>query len=230
MAATPRFRPPRTPALPLALAIAAAACGGRAKTEFPIAVRAESDPGKPLAGVRFAAGGADLGSSGADGLTRLALSGRPGDRVELTVTCPDGYSAPAKPLAVVLRPLGEPDRVPEYRTLCAPNLRSLVVAVRAERGANLPVTYLGREIARTDASGAAHALLRVEPDRPVNVVLDTSGPEHALLRPQNPELRLVMPPRDEVALFEQTFTLAEPPKPKRRPQRTRGPVRLTAAR
>jgi len=192
-------------------------------------VQIESDPGKPLAGVPIALDGSVLGRSDARGHARLVLNGSPGDVVELSVSCPAGHRAAGKPLSVVLRALAEPGQVPQYRALCAPLVRSLVVAVRAERGGNLPVKYLGREVARTDAAGAAHALLEVEPDQPVSVVLDTSAPEHAQLRPQNPELKLVMPARDELALFEQTFTLAEAAKPRRKP-RPSGPTRLTTAR
>ena len=220
-------RPRRLVALALLLA---PACSGTGKSAFAIAVQVESDPGKPLSGVRIAVGGAELGRSDQRGRARIVLSGKPGDVLDLTVTCPADYTAPEKPLSVVLRPLAEAGRIPEYRAVCAPRMRSLVLAVRAERGPNLPVKYLGREIARTDSAGAAHALIEVEPNQPVSVTLDTSAPEHAALRPQNPELKLVMPARDEVALFDQTFTRVEPPKPKHRPQPPSGPTRLTTAR
>jgi hypothetical protein len=210
------------------LVMFALACGSHADGMFRIAVAAESDPGKPLAGARIALGGKELARTDTSGRAALALHGRAGDVVELAVDCPAGHAAPARPLSVVLRPLAEPSRVPEYKVLCAPLVRSLVVAVRAERGAHLPLKYLGREVARTDAAGAAHVLLEVEPNRPVSLTLDTSAAEHARLRPQNPELKLMMPAHDEVALFEQSFTLAEVDKPRRRPPPApRGPTRIT---
>jgi hypothetical protein len=210
---------------------AGAACGARSETPLTIAVLAERDPGVPLAGVRLALAGKPVANSDANGRARVSLHGQPGDVFELTVRCPEGFSSPP-PIAVVLRPLAEASKIPEYRAPCAPRTRSLVVAVRAERGPNLPLRYLGREIARTDASGAAHALLEVEPDRPLRFVLDTSAPEHAQLRPQDPELKLIMPGRDEVALFEQTFTVAEAPRPKRQraPRLVVGPTRLVVPR
>ena len=93
-------------------------------------------------------------------------------------------------------------------------MRSLVVAVRAKNGPNLPVKYLGRELARTDAEGVAHALLKVAPSEQVTLVLDTSDPAHERLRPKNPEYTLVMRARDEVAVFDQTFTLQPLPRAK----------------
>ena len=204
------------------------ACGARTQTELAIAVQAERDPGEPLAGVQIALAGKTLAQSDADGRARISLRGQPGDVIELAVRCPEGFASPERPIAVVLRPLAERDKVPEYRAACAPRTRSLVVAVRAERGANLPLRYLGKEIARTDASGAAHALLQVEPERAVSLVLDTSAPEHAQLRPRDPELKLVMPGRDEVAVFEQSFTVAELPKRKRAVPKPVGPIKLVA--
>ena len=218
--------------LTLLVTAVAAACGARAPAVLAIAVQAERDPGVPLAGVELVLAGKPVARSDAQGRARLSLRGQPGDVLELNVRCPEGFGSPG-PIAVVLRPLAEASKVPEYLARCAPRTRSLVVAVRAERGPNLPLRYLGQEIARTDASGAAHALLQVEPDRPVRFVLDTSAPEHAQLRPQDPELKLVMPPRDEVALFAQTFTVAEAPKPKRRhhaPPQPVGPTRLVVPR
>ena len=54
-------------------------------------------------------------------------------------------------------------------------MRRVVVAVRAENGPNLPVTYLGRAVGRTDASGAAHVLLAMHPGDQFSLGLDTSG-------------------------------------------------------
>jgi hypothetical protein len=208
------------------LACALAACTPAQGPRYDIVVRVESDPGRPLAGTKLMRGGALVGTSDARGVIPLQLAGAPGETVELEAACPGGHRSPDKALRVVLRPLVDRGRKPEYHVACPPLLRSLVVSVRAQNGAGLPVKYLGREIARTDAAGAAHALLKVTPEETVTVTLDTSAPEHAALMPQNPELKLTMPARDEVVLFDQTFTR---PKSAQKPKRERprkGPQRL----
>ena len=67
----------------------------------------------------------------------------------------------------MLRRLAEPSKVPAYQATCPPTTRAIVVAVAAENGAGLPVLYLGREVARTDASGAASVLLHAVPGEPI---------------------------------------------------------------
>jgi hypothetical protein len=193
-------------------------------------VRVESDPSKPLAAVGILQGAHELGRTSKDGTVRVALSGKNGDVVTLQVACPEGFAPVDKPLSVVLRPLVGASVVPQYRARCEPLTRSLVVAVRAKGGPNLAVKHLGREIARTDAEGAAHALLKVSPAEQVTLVLDTTCAGCDRLRPSSPELSLLMPARDEVAVFDQTFTEQVPPVVKRKPQAPKvlGPVKIEA--
>jgi hypothetical protein len=109
---------------------------------------------------------------------------------------------------VLLRPIAERGKRPEYHVLCPPLTRNLVLAVRASNGPNLPVRYLGKEIARTDSAGAAHALLKVSPGDTLTLTLDTS--ENAALMPQQPELKVTVPERDDIVVFDQTFTRPKP--------------------
>jgi hypothetical protein len=120
------------------------------------------------------------------------------------VTCPDGFQSPTKPIQVVLKRLAD-DKKPEYDVACPPTNRTVVVAVRADGGGNLPVLYLGREIARTDGSGAAHVMLKLKPDESFDLVLGTT--ENASLRPQNPFASFAVKERDEVFVFDQKFEL-----------------------
>jgi hypothetical protein len=93
----------------------------------------------------------------------------------------------------------------------------------------LPVTYRGREIARTDASGAAHVLLKSAPKEPVTLVLDTSG--ETQLRPKNPELNLEMPFEDKLVVFDQSFTRDAPlVKRAAKPRGSLGPTPITTPR
>jgi hypothetical protein len=102
-----------------------------------------------------------------------------------------------------------------------------VVAVRAVRGPDLPLYYLGREIARTDRHGAAHALLMAAPGDTLSLTLDTSAPQHAQLMPQRPELRLTMPEHDDLVVFDQAFTLPKPkPRPRKPPELPSLPQRI----
>lgn len=221
---------------PLAPAIAAWGCGATASpatttgSRFEIDVRVESDPSKPLAAVGILQGAKELARTSQDGTARVKLAGKNGDVIALRVACPEGFATPEKPLSITLRPLVGTAVVPEYRAQCEPLVRSLVVAVRTKNGADLPVKHLGREIARTDADGVAHALLRVPPSEQVTLVLDTSDPARERLRPKSPELTLLMPARDQVAVFDQAFSELAPPVVKRKklaPQPV-GPVKIQA--
>jgi hypothetical protein len=100
--------------------------------------------------------------------------------------------------------------------VCEPALRNVVVAVRAENGADLPVKYLGREVARTDAAGAAHFLLRVEPGVQVEVGLDTH--DKRWLLPRDPVAHFLARSEDDVFVFDQPFVIP------RENQRRHGPV------
>jgi hypothetical protein len=214
----------RRPLFAACFALGLFGCAPEQGSRYDVIVRVESDPGRSLAGAKLLRDGALLGTSDARGVIPLRLGGATGEVVELEAACPSGHRSPAKPLRVVLRPLVEQGRKAEYHVACPPLLRSLVVSVRAQNGPGLPVKYLGKEIARTDSTGAAHALLKVMPDETVTVTLDTSAPEHAGLMPQNPELKLTMPARDDVVLFDQTFTRAEAATKKQRVRK--GPRRL----
>jgi hypothetical protein len=200
-------------------------CAVAKAPHFELAVRVESDPGQPLAGATIVRDGRALAQTDARGVAELRLAGAPGEVVSLAVSCPEGHRAPDKPLSIALKPLAEHGRRPEYRAACLPLLRSVVVAVRAQNGPNLPVKYLGKEIARTDAAGACHALLKVPPGETVTLTLDTSAAEHAKLTPRSPELRLTVPERDELIVFDQSFT-RELEKRVRQRKKQVGPTRI----
>jgi hypothetical protein len=98
-----------------------------------------------------------------------------------------------------------------------------VIAIRAEHGPNLPLMYLGRELARTDGSGAAHLMLEVASEDIVELVLDTSAQPR--LRPRSPILRIQPGSRDELTGINQDFTVLKPPVVKKVVKAV-GPVRL----
>jgi hypothetical protein len=175
-------------------------------------------------GARVLARGRTVGESGEDGLIHLRTSGSEGQMLAFRVACPEGHTSPAGPLSVVLRRLRERARAPEYSARCNPTLRTLVVVVRAENAAALPIRYLGKEVGRTDRDGVAHVLLRAPPEESVELVLDTSGQPR--LRPQSPTARFDVGAQDSVRLFEQAFRTEPLPRRPRGPRRSAGPVRI----
>lgn len=197
----------------LLLAVLLLGCAERPTPLFMVGVRVESDPGVGLPGATLGMRGRQLGVTDAEGLTVATLAGVSGETIELNIACPTDYRQPTGALLVRLRPSKTASDRPEYRVACPPVQRKLVLAIKTDGSTDLPVRVLGEQIARTDRNGAAHALLSVAPGDVVVVKLDTSA--QTTLMPSNPELRVVMPERDELVLFQQTFTK---PKPKRAPR------------
>jgi hypothetical protein len=201
-------------------ALATCACQGLdAKTQppFEIMVHVDSDPGRPLAGAVVVVNGRERGTTQVDGRARLSFVGNDGDTFDLWVRCPDGYASPTKPIAASLRRIADPSKLPQYDAVCPPSQRSIVVAIRADNGANLPVMYLNKEVARTDASGAAHVFLPAKPGDSFELMIGTGERGNEKLRPQNPTAPFVVRSQDEVFLFDQRFT------------REREPVKYVAA-
>jgi hypothetical protein len=214
-------------------ASAATAAGCKALEPPPpppqvINVRVESDPGRPLAGVNLLHNGQKVATTGADGVGKLKLNGRDGESFDIAVSCPQGYASPDRPVQVILRRLADPAKSPEYFASCPPSTRTVVVAVRADNGPSVPVTYLGREVARTDHSGAAHVMLKLQPGEQFELTLDTTDKAHEGLRPQNPVESFVVGPRDDVFTFDQKFDREGKRQPvsNGRPAAPKGPVKI----
>lgn len=133
----------------------------------------------------------------------IKMAGTEGEIVDVNVTCPDGYAPPRGPVNIRLTRLADKTKIPEYSVSCLPNLRHVVIAVRAENGPFLPVLYLGRPITKTDEAGAAHFALEVPPGAQFQVTLDTS--ERKDIKPPNPAKLFVVAQQDEILLFDQRF-------------------------
>jgi hypothetical protein len=190
---------------------------------FNVMIQVESDVGVPLAGARILRDNREQGVTAEDGTLRMSLKGHEGDVASLRVACPDDHASPEAAVSVTLRSLAGSNSVPRYKAMCPPLSRNLVVAVRTQHATGLPVTFRGREIARTDSSGTAHVLLRVPPKEQIALTLDTSA--DPMLRPKNPELTIDMPPQDKIVLFDKAFTREQPPPPKvRRAPKPVGPT------
>ena len=174
-------------------------------------LRVYSDPGKAVAGASVSFRGRVLGETDDAGAVRLAMHGSEGDRIELLVKCPADFLSPSKPLEVVLHRLVDPNARVEHEVQCPPVRRALVVVVRAEHGPNLPVMVLGREVARTDASGVADVLLEVPANDQVEMTLQTTDEGTGVrLRPQNPAMKFTGEDRDDMKLFDVQFEVDRP--------------------
>lgn len=202
----------RWPMLGLFLTLAATslvACGPAeeelsSEVSIRIDVDVSSDPGRGVANAEIVSRGERLAVTDDAGRATLALRGHEGDAFELAVRCPAGFESPAMPLPVSIRRLSSDSRSPHFDARCAPLQRTVVVGVRAERGPNLPVVYLGRQVARTDASGAAHVVLSVKPGESVTLTLDTKEASSKLL-PESPTLTFVAKDADDFVSLDQRF-------------------------
>jgi hypothetical protein len=174
---------------------------------FEAQVRVFSDPGQPLKGAEIYYKAKRIGVSDEAGVVNFRLKGAEGQVYDLSIKCPAGFQSPAKPLSVTLRKTADPGAKPEYQVDCPPVTRNVVVAVRADSGANLPVMYQGKEIVRTDQSGAAHLLLNVPPNQMFQLQLGTDGDAAKDLRPQNPTATFEVKNEDAVLIFDQKFSI-----------------------
>lgn len=191
-------------------ALSLVGCSSKPPPRFEVVVKVQGDPGEPLVNAKVLLQGKQVGKTDEKGRTVLGLKGAEGQTYAFTVQCPEGYKSPAKPTTVTLRRIEEPSKRPEYMVDCPPTTRSVVVAVRADNGPNLPVVYLGEKIARTDDSGAADVLLKLPPNQSFKLSLDTSGDDNKHLRPQNPSATFDVKEKDDIFVFDQEFKRARP--------------------
>jgi hypothetical protein len=210
----------------LGVAIASTGCGrDEGPSSYPVVVRVESDPGQGLSGASVSYLGRVVGHTGGSGIVAIGIRGGEGEHVPIRVLCPEGFVSPEQATDVVLHRLADLSRKPEYAVRCSPVNRTMLLVVRADHGVHLPVLYLGQEIARTDESGAAHALLRVPYNDEVEVTLSTSEPGNERLRPQNPSIKFESTHHEDIELFNVQFQLEPKKHPRSGPARPL-PIRL----
>jgi len=180
-------------------------------TPYPLAIFVTSDPGRPVAGAKVLLKTRNVGTTDATGFVKVEVIGSEGDTIALGILCPDGFQSPERPILAGLRRLAQGSPPPKFEARCVPLIRTTVVGVRTDNGRFLPILYLGREIARTDGSGAAHFLLQLKPNEQVVLTVSTAEKGAEQLRPQNPSLTFVSKDTDDVILLEQKFSV-EPKK------------------
>jgi hypothetical protein len=209
----------------LSFSFGASACGDKPapleKKEF--AFHVTGDPGEPVANAELMLNGRSVAQTNAQGIALLTLSGHEGDAFDVFVRCPSDFQSPAQGTKVSIHRLAG-NRRTEYTATCSPKARTIVLAVNGMKGYRLPIVQLGRVIGETDESGVATILLHAEPNDQFEVMLDTSAPENALLRPRNPVATFATKNEDDIFVFDPQLTLA--PKPKPTTSRRPAPVRV----
>jgi hypothetical protein len=170
-------------------------------------VRVSAGAGEPLSGVSVRPTSGRPGITDANGVANITLAGDEGTKIDLAIACPDGYAAPAAVTRVTVR---RASRVPELSIPCKPFEHAVVVAFKTTGATNVPILYLGREIARTDDAG--FALLELEPKvgETLAFTLDTTDPQFRFMRPQNPERTVLVPDGEEAFTIEQKFVEDKP--------------------
>jgi hypothetical protein len=201
------------------------ACGNRGasssdKPDFTVVVRASTDDDRPLEGVAIIAARHRLGATSSTGTLTARTQGEDGQTLPVTISCPDGYVAPATspPLRLThARALASGKTEPlVYDVVCDRKMRNVIVAVKAAGSKSTPVLVNGERQAITDDNGIAHVALVVDRSTPsVRVDLDTSSEPN--LVPQSPSRTFALNGRDSVLIFDQALSRRSRPKPKGTP-------------
>lgn len=186
------------------------ACEPIKPNTYPITVRVLDEDYTGLPGAPISVSKKVVGLTDAAGSLQTQIIGREGDQVQISARCPTGYRVLTETRNVVLRsftqlPNGRAVGGPELIWECDPVERFASLVIRAPGQSDLPILVEGKEIARTNPDGAAHALIRQPPESEIRVTLDTSRkPE---LRPQNPVRAFQIKDQDDILIFDQDFHL-----------------------
>jgi hypothetical protein len=166
-----------------------------------VVVRVSTGDGEPLHGVAVRTSTGPQGQTDDRGVAVLKIDGEEGAKVNLSIVCPTGFAAAASTHITLRRA----DRPPVFDIPCRPYEHAVVIAFKTTGAPNLPISYLGAELTRTDEAG--YALVELEPKvgESLKFTFDTSDPKLKHLRPQNPEVTIRVPDGDETFTIEQRF-------------------------
>jgi len=203
----------------VALALPSVACGDPEPTICAVHFSVKADDKLPIANATIQAKGKPAGATDASGELNYRLKGFEGDRLPISLTCPDGYAASPAESMVILRSVqgldGQSRRPITHDLNCQTSKRDAVVLVHVGgQAASLPVAIDGAVVGQTDSLGFAHLHLRSDPGSRFEVSLDTSSNDK--LMPQNPKQVYQIEQKDEVFVFDKSFKLPPKPKAKRR--------------
>jgi hypothetical protein len=178
----------------------------------PIELRAMTPAGEAVPGVRAWLGGTLLGETSSDGLLSAMLRGRPHQRVTLSWACPAAHEplAAERELAVDPGAASAPQAPLKLEARCTPLDIEAALVVRASGApaSGLPVVVRDEVVARTDAEGFAHVLLRARRGSALTVGLDTN--EHPALVPASPLETFQLGDADTILLFDRELAVPAP--------------------
>lgn len=178
-----------------------------APPRYPFTFNVHAD-GQGLEGVQLTVNDNLIGTTNAQGVLQVDLTGPEGSPVRVDATCPAGHRAADEAQVHNLRRVQSLDPATAARGIevtfsCPPERRNAVVVVRTPEQTDLPIMLDGLEVARTDGSGVAHLAVNMVPGTTFQVRLDTGSNER--LRPRSPSQSFTVPDHDEVFLLEQAF-------------------------
>jgi hypothetical protein len=202
----------------IAAVVVLAGCAGGPPTEsFEISFHASTDEDEPLGGVRIVTTTNELGTTDEAGDLVLQVRGREGDRVVLGAICPRDHRLLTPPRELVLRKVRSlrGDGAVRVRVQCAPLVRTMVVAIRAQGQRGLPILVDGDVVTALNEAGVAHVMLSGTTEQRFEIAIDTSS--NPALQPQNPVRVVAIADRDDLVLYDQPFAADEP-----EPEPTRG--------
>lgn len=182
------------------------------RTRYRVSVVVRTDRLQPVPGAVIAVDDAHNAPTDSHGDASLQVDGREGQRIRLTVTCPERFRPHAGPIDSALRTLGKLDgggqRAVNIETTCLPAVRTGVLLVRSQGATAIPVWIDGVLAGQTGANQVAHIPLTLVPGGNLRVTLDTSATPR--LRPVSPSHRFVVEDRDGVLVLDQAFTQVTP--------------------
>jgi hypothetical protein len=196
-------------------------------------VEVVDDQDRPFSGALVFIEERNYGTTDDRGRMTAQLNGPEGRRFGIRVSCPNGWiveNEKQRELNVrFLRPIDRKNAVPAPMDVlfrCVPVTRKIVLLVRADGQAGLPIKAMGRELAMTDGKGVAQSVIEGMPGDEIEIEIDTSdNPE---LRPSMPSRRFTMPMRNQILIFDQRFESKQSNsrKTRRRQRKHAGPKRI----
>lgn len=185
-----------------------------------VTLRVTTTQGRPVNGAEVRLRGSVTARSDEAGSARVVIGGKDGESFELHIQCPAPLRSPVRPL--VVRRLDIKGGAVEHSVKCEETQRTLIVAVRADNGPDLPIVYLGNEIGRTDRSGAAHLKIDANIHERVELTLSTAQKKMKGVHPQNPVAVFEPADHDEIREFAVDFK-SDPKKQGPKPAAPKGP-------
>jgi hypothetical protein len=196
----------------------------------PFELRALTRSGEALAGLRAWLDGVPLGETQSDGLLRGTLRGRVHQRVVLSWACPAAHE-PSSEQRELSIDAGAASPLLKLEARCAPLDVQAALVVRASGAPpeGLPIVVRDEVVARTDAEGLAHVMLRARRGSSLAVALDTSA--HPRLVPASPIETFQLGGDDTILLLDRKLeTVVHKSKPARsskaKAPEIRKPVRI----